>query len=765
MFRSPNDVTSSDPESSSDGEEELGQLRKAEDDVGQSATLDQEAISSHGSLPEEQQTTVPNVDPSVHSGFMLSALLENHLLHKAAETLNEQPGSEHRHNINDPEVQALGKMMYTNVSQQFNGLGMIGPGFDADNQGNQRQAYLQGLGLMALNGLPDELSHDGGLPIALQTITDSGANRHAEPVGSRVGLRRLLTGADGSHEPNQAFHEELASLKLEGTSSRSVIPVLGLPSTIGPLNGRSSLPSRYATDFTQLGCIGKGGYGKVYRVVSRLDGQEYAIKKITFSPKKLQKFQGLGLKEIEAILYKEIRTLARLEHANVVRYYGGWPELTAHQSGNHELLGSTSPPKLLGNRPALPAKHSSLGDEFENRKMQDASEKDDGIIFDFSSESAGEDETVPRVADNRGEGRHMTTSSTTTTTRKSFVQSTGEDDGEVESIPREPSLGCNGESSTDDLSTEDNLSDLDCIERTRNPKGYTASIGPIVTIHIQMSLHPVSLTNYLSPDVSGLTHDSTADHYHCYHLEPSLRLVLAILSGVGYLHSQGIVHRDLKPANVFLSIYNEEPHLSGCVEVLPCSSCNRFGERVFVVPRIGDFGLVADIAVPEVLPKPETKATPENTGFVESLPDSPPPKGLHPLSSVKTRPVGTEFYRPSLSPNKPDEKLDIFSLGVVTFEFLWKFQTSGSHSVLSTNHEIVLKLRLTDCAEMERYETLNDLSKCILPPDFSSKIDDPSGKTEECIKGMLHPDNHQRYSCKEVRQCMEAILAQRRVED
>lgn len=41
--------------------------------------------------------------------------------------------------------------------------------------------------------------------------------------------------------------------------------------------------SRYKTDFKELGRIGKGGFGQVFRVVHKIDSQEYAIKRVKLS--------------------------------------------------------------------------------------------------------------------------------------------------------------------------------------------------------------------------------------------------------------------------------------------------------------------------------------------------------------------------------------------------------------------------------------------------------------------------------------------------
>ena len=79
--------------------------------------------------------------------------------------------------------------------------------------------------------------------------------------------------------------------------------------------------SRYTEDFVEDGRLGKGGFGEVVKARKKLDGQIYAIKKIT-------QRSHASLSEI----LKEVRLLAQLSHPAVVRYYTTWleevPDLT-----------------------------------------------------------------------------------------------------------------------------------------------------------------------------------------------------------------------------------------------------------------------------------------------------------------------------------------------------------------------------------------------------------------------------------------------------
>ncbi|KAJ2247520.1 hypothetical protein GGH97_002090, partial [Coemansia sp. RSA 475] len=104
--------------------------------------------------------------------------------------------------------------------------------------------------------------------------------------------------------------------------------------------------SRYHDDFIQLRCLGKGGFGKVYEVRNKLDGRPYAVKHIRIK----------GEITAEKTL-REIKTLANLDHPNIVRYYSSWIEvarLRKRTSGNRNDAQSTSPFRALYGMPPKP---------------------------------------------------------------------------------------------------------------------------------------------------------------------------------------------------------------------------------------------------------------------------------------------------------------------------------------------------------------------------------------------------------------------------
>ncbi|KAJ3216328.1 hypothetical protein HDU67_009679 [Dinochytrium kinnereticum] len=105
-----------------------------------------------------------------------------------------------------------------------------------------------------------------------------------------------------------------SSTKAKNTE-RSVAPV-ALFSSLNSIGEMNRQFSRYASDFEELAFLGKGGFGSVVKARNIIDNRLYAVKKIKVNPKK----------DNASNLLREVQTLSRLHHPNIVRYYQAWFE-------------------------------------------------------------------------------------------------------------------------------------------------------------------------------------------------------------------------------------------------------------------------------------------------------------------------------------------------------------------------------------------------------------------------------------------------------
>ena len=418
-------------------------------------------------------------------------------------------------------------------------------------------------------------------------------------------------------------------------------------------------------------------------------------------------------------MLEEVRSLARFDHNNIVRYHNAWLEFTTVNTETATVPEVTvlREDHLLDNRPAFPSFSHGSGDlnsKLESMSVEDPFARTEnsnsaGIIFEFSESEPQLNETKSetiissyketlkqtRRTKRRGSQASQTTIATISSTksRMSAVEDVDEDEeDDVENIPRShmpysPELL--SEMSDSMISNSDAPHHLI----------QNQSLGPVLTLNVQMSLCETNLAAFLSSDYSPNTQ---AVEQHCFHPCVSLELLDNVASGVEYLHAQGVVHRDLKPANVFLSLSRARYPPYGSVDVSSCKSCPK-RDCLHLTPRIGDFGLVA------------------------ALSDSC-------TASDTFKPVGTEFYRPHAS-SGINEKLDIFALGVVAFEMVQKFST-----------------------RMERIAALVELRRGVFPGGFAQGLGDVGADVQQLISDMVQGDEGKRLGCDEVRSEIRKLL-------
>jgi translation initiation factor 2-alpha kinase 3 len=675
MFRSPIDASSSDSESGSESDEEVEISR---------ISTNKSATKRSGT--DTRRTPGPSL-PSRNASLITASLLEFHYSVRAAEILNvANHGTGIRYDRQSPEAKALAKKMFANGSQLLASHGMLAEDLHTEELEGARRQYLSGI-----DGLGVQALRDTGL---LATSTPKAALEATGAVLNPMSSLQLYTARPGAN--------------------------------------------RYTAEFTEIRQLGKGGFGTVYHVINFVDSQHYAIKKIGLDPRRLKKrWQDGGQEEIENVL-REIRTLASLEHSNIVRYFGAWIEgPMSSQYGLTELEGSRPPilRRLLGEKSAESAETASVktADSYlhPNTKISWGAHQDivqlehaesvsnsDGIIFGEDSASKHSLKLIEGEA----------TTSTVSLSNETDIFTDG--DGRGRSSP------------------------------DHNPNQ--------ITLCLQMSLHQLNLASYLAPEPPPTAPSldplhKSAHTRHCFHLKPSLSIFLGILSGVQYLHSAGIVHRDLKPANIFLS---EDSILRPGFVDASCLACPQRYSR-YLNARIGDFGLVGNIA--EEL---SATACASDKGVGTELYRPPQTQVLTSSSSDGHNTKGKDLANSVYAASIVNEKIDVFALGVLLFELLWRFDT-----------------------KTERFVVLNALTRSgTLPADFGGIIEhansgstarvrsegddgdlgqtgvDAAGREQRqqtyelgdmiarCIAGMVHSDPAERWDCRRVNECIEQAL-------
>ncbi|PWY87079.1 protein kinase [Aspergillus sclerotioniger CBS 115572] len=770
LFRSPGEESSSDSQSSSDESEQHVFATEQDRPVTTKHHKNKNGGKSPALLPEDthkdadvESNSLLGSDTKGHANMMTAALLEFYCLSRAADILNAQHGSHKRFTRDSPEVRYLGNKLYTHKSEFLSSLGALAGGIEGEEWGSTRQYYRDNLDVLGVSVLENLNIKDGnGQKAGIAGAADvaSGAeqstalqlrssNANMDMLQSRrhgfgmADVQKRLTGNENANplESIQLDFGALLNRPLPLTGSSPVSFPLFQPNPPPP----SSHMSRYAMEFSEVKVLGRGSFGEVYHVRNHIDGQSYAIKKIPLSQRRLQQLECGSQNQLETIM-KEIRTLARLEHTNVVRYYGAWIE-QAHPSGYAESVQEESVDLTFEQTES----HISSHGMDDNQSF--------GIVFEHSESShISQAASLSLGQDSEMSGRHhrrpshATVGSHISKTSSALSAEDDDDDDEVESIPRNFSPRSQDPLSTfggtdDDIFTDGFSEDPSKLQvQRRHRRGAQL---PAVILHIQMSLHPISLGSYLNPQSSTSTKpDTTLRRRHCYHLVPSLRLMLDILSGVDYLHSKGIVHRDLKPANIFLSSPDKK-HMDGCP---PCGNTHGAIHR-YCHPRIGDFGLVADIShISDCSPDTQSTTNPETN--------------INPV-------VGTEFYRPphptdrsamTSSPRHPtkqpspyviDETLDVYALGVILFELLYPLNTKMERQLVLNG--------------LTRGPHGNPLTGPCFPDDFQKKLDMGSTKLPTgisiaetittCLRGMLEPNPHHRWRSGKIKKYLEELLA------
>ncbi|KAI4865328.1 serine/threonine-protein kinase gcn2 [Hypoxylon rubiginosum] len=177
---------------------------------------------------------------------------------------------------------------------------------------------------------------------------------------------------------------------------------------------RGPTSSRYREDFVEEARLGKGGFGEVVKARKKLDGQIYAIKKIT------QRSQA-SLTEI----LKEVRLLSQLSHPAVVRYYNTWleeiPDLadteedTSTEGIDTESKGTASQEidiqfaTSTGGLDFISSSHPNIEFGYDDSDIEDEEESEDLDDGGESDVNSVVNDSIPSPTKSRSNTRHFRT--------------------------------------------------------------------------------------------------------------------------------------------------------------------------------------------------------------------------------------------------------------------------------------------------------------------------------------------------------------------
>ncbi|KAF6280615.1 eukaryotic translation initiation factor 2 alpha kinase 1 [Rhinolophus ferrumequinum] len=288
--------------------------------------------------------------------------------------------------------------------------------------------------------------------------------------------------------------------------------------------------SRYLNEFEELAILGKGGYGRVYKVRNKLDGQYYAIKKILI--------KGATKTDCMKVL-REVKVLAGLQHPNIVGYHTAWIE--------HVHMARTQD-RIALQLPSLKVIPSQEDDSDQSDVKNDESNSSSIIFAEYTSE---EEKSLESGIENQN--NRLVNYPTKLLTRdanefESSIEFQGNGLSGLSSrsvveihLPRRLNSGLEENFTSTEESSEENLNLLGMTE-----------VQYHLMLHIQMQLCELSLWDWIVE--RNKRGRECVDEAACPYVMASVatKIFQELVEGVFYIHNMGIVHRDLKPRNIFL---------------------------------------------------------------------------------------------------------------------------------------------------------------------------------------------------------------------
>ena len=487
--------------------------------------------------------------------------------------------------------------------------------------------------------------------------------------------------------------------------------------------GTTTITSRYQSDFVELQPLGKGGGGEVVQAINRLDRRVYAVKKIFLEPEEVIQVDGGGggekiVKSKLAMmqnekLRREVVTISRMTHKNIVRYYQAWVE---------------DPPRI---------EEAEEEDVVEKSKSQVEKENDNDKYSTSWDDESGSSTTSSSDSANDG-GSQQKTGATKTLkdySRSHSLDNFLEHEADAMDFANPLFFAGSNELLPSPLPLQKRYSNSDWTDNTTKQSRRERKI-----LYIQMEYCQTTLRDMI--DESKLSLDA---------VWKSLR---QILEGLVYIHGHNLIHRDLKPASESLITHYLFCSYYYCfAQVLTI----HFAPDIFYDSegeiRLGDFGLATRTSgktTEEAEANSETDMLYEAIDDISGLLERNGSSSINPdtMNSI-TGGVGTTFY---MAPEQEhgsflkskhggsyDSRADIFSLGISAFEMfhppfatymeraenLTRLRGDSRDVVQSLSKEASAPLFTKEGAIIGDWEAVADRR---LPPEFRASVPENAQK-------------------------------------